>query len=314
MDITTDIALPDIGRGGAGYLSGEYARSLTMVGKAIYLPESGAWMLERPVPGNGQKDLCGTYPLFCCKDWANIERDIFDMEEKYISLSFVTDPFGAYKETDLKRIFSDVCYPYKTHYIIELDKYRTQEIDKNHLRNLRKAERKVTVCRESDPTACLDEWNRLYALLIQRHGINGVARFSSDSFQRQLKVPGLRIYSARYHGQIVGMVLFYIMEDIVYYHLGAYDETGYAHQASFTVFNRAIEDFTAQGLMFLDLGSGAGLKDNPSDGLARFKRGWSNATRTAWFCGRILNKKAYAHLLQQRNDGGGFFPAYRENL
>lgn len=293
-----------------GYLSETYIQALKRLGQPLCLEKSAGWLLERPIPGSDKKDLCGPYPLFCCTDWLGLKRDVENLNERFVSLSFVSDPLGEYDEWELKSVFTDVCYPYKTHYVVDFFKPLT--IEKNHRRNIARSKKNIDVFRESEPTACLDEWNRLYGLLIRRHGIKGVARFSGDSFGRQFNTPGLRVYSARFNGRTVGMVLFYVMGDSVYYHLGAYDAIGYTWRASFAIFSAAIADFRGEGLHYLNLGSGAGLDDDPADGLSRFKRGWANEQRTAWFCGQILNQKMYKTLAPDNKTR--FFPAYRQQL
>ena len=66
---------------------------------------------------------------------------------------------------------------------------------------------------------------------------------------------------------------------------------------------------TLFGVSEVDLGGGAEGHD-PVDGLARFKRGWSTGTRTAWLGGRVLDRPAYAELCAT-TAGTPFFPAYR---
>jgi hypothetical protein len=64
--------------------------------------------------------------------------------------------------------------------------------------------------------------------------------------------------------------------------------------------------------MVLDLGAGAGLINDPADGLSRFKRGWSTRTQTAYLCGRIFDAASYHALSEARGlAGAAYFPAYR---
>jgi hypothetical protein len=157
------------------------------------------------------------------------------------------------------------------------------------------------------------EWTNLYATLIKRHRIKGLAAFSADSFALQLQVPGLSLFCARHNGEIVGMTLWYSHGAAGYYHLGAYSERGYDLGASFALFWYALEYFAGSGLLWLNLGAGAGLKDEASDGLGRFKRGWATGTRTAYLCGRIFDPERYAALTNvQRGATSDYFPAYRK--
>jgi hypothetical protein len=46
--------------------------------------------------------------------------------------------------------------------------------------------------------------------------------------------------------------------------------------------------------------------------LSRFKNGWANDRRTAWFCGRILARGKYARLIASRKvTVPDYFPNYR---
>ena len=55
------------------------------------------------------------------------------------------------------------------------------------------------------------------------------------------------------------------------------------------------------------------INNDGTDGLSRFKRGWSTGTRTAYFCGRIFDHARYSEIMSV--EGGGttdYFPAYRK--
>ena len=108
------------------------------------------------------------------------------------------------------------------------------------------------------------------------------------------------------------MTIWYVDREVAYYHLGAYSEDGYKMRASFALFWSAIELFSTRGLRWLNLGAGAGVENSGTDGLTRFKRGWSTGTRTAYFCGRILDQASYASILEAAGaPSTGYFPAYR---
>jgi len=71
-------------------------------------------------------------------------------------------------------------------------------------------------------------------------------------------------------------------------------------------------DLRRSGVLVVNLGGGAGLIESADDGLARFKRGWSNDRRTAYLCGRILDRRKYRELASRKApNGSSFFPAYR---
>jgi len=159
-----------------------------------------------------------------------------------------------------------------------------------------------------------DEWTGLYENLILRHNINGISIFSHSIFAGMFKTPGLLLYRAFLNNETVGMVLFYEVNNVVYYHLGAYGDRGYENNASFGIFFQAINDFSTAGKKWLNLGGGAGLTPKKDDGLSRFKKGWSSETRNAWFCGKVLNKKVYKELCVNLYPNINFFPAYRTEI
>ena len=64
-------------------------------------------------------------------------------------------------------------------------------------------------------------------MLIQRHQISGIRAFSRDSFAKQLQIPGIVSFRAIRHQQTVGMILWYVQNEVAYYHLGAYTDEGY---------------------------------------------------------------------------------------
>jgi hypothetical protein len=158
----------------------------------------------------------------------------------------------------------------------------------------------------------LDEWAALYRNLIERHNITGIAKFSVDAFAKQLSIPGIVAFRASLDDKTVGMLLWYVQNQAGYYHLGAYSPDGYKLNASFALFWTALNYFIKEGLQWLSLGAGAGIQEDPNDGLTRFKRGWSTGTRTAYFCGRIFNKEKYQEIVKSKHiPPTEFFPAYR---
>jgi hypothetical protein len=296
-----------------GYLHRDYAESLSAVGAPWELPRCGGWILERSIPGFPHRDAMGCYPLFTCKDWSQLHRDLDDMENDLVSISLVADPFSPCTVDYLQRCFKDRFIPFKEHMIIDLSQRPERFVSSHHRRYARKALRDVTVERCNDPMVIAQEWTTLYATLIERHGITGISAFSASSLRQQLVVPGIEAFRATLEGTIIGMLLWYVQGDVSYYHLGAYSEKGYEFRASFALFSFSIEYFASIGLQWLNLGAGAGLKNDDTDGLSRFKRGWSTGSRTAYFCGRILDPIAYAEVMKKEIAySKDYFPAYRK--
>lgn len=296
-----------------GYLHPGYVQSLSEFGTPRKLPRSKGWILERQIPGFPYRDAMGCYPLFACQDWSQLYADLEDMGKKLISLSLVTDPFGEHDEAYLHQCFRDVVIPFKEHFVIDLSRPMDTFVCGHHRRYTRKALRQLHIERCEDPTQFINEWVDLYAALIERHNIKGILAFSELAFGKQLSVPGIVALRAVSEETTVGMLLWYVQGEVGYYHLGASSATGYELRASFAMFWSAIEYFAANGLRWLNLGAGAGVKSNGTDGLSRFKRGWSTGTRTAYFCGRIFDQARYAEIVKVKGIPTiSYFPAYRK--
>lgn len=297
----------------SGYLHAAYAESLAEFGKPRFLPRSRGWILERPIAGSPHRDGMGCYPLFACRDWQQLGADLEEIGSALVSLALVTDPFGAYDETLLRYCFGDLVTPFKEHYVIDLDQPRTVHVSAHHRRYAHKALQVVQVQRCQEPGELVADWSHLYAQLIKKHDIQGIAAFSSRAFTKQLKTPGIVAFRAAYEGETVGILLWYTHGRVGYYHLGAFSDTGYKVRASFALFWSAIDHFAAgDTVQWLDLGAGAGVIQDKADGLSRFKRGWSSGTRTAYVCGRILDPGVYSELAAVGQESHtSYFPAYR---
>jgi hypothetical protein len=297
----------------SGYMHPAYAGSLKEFGRPLSLSRSGGWILERRIPSTDYSDAMGCYPVFACRDWSQLDADLEQAGQRLVCVSLVTDPLGEYDAAYLRECFRDVVIPFKQHFVVDLGRSLNTFVHPHHRRNARKALAAVRVEVCADPSAHLEEWYALYRILVERHGINGMAAFSRESFAGQLSVPGivaLRALAAD-DNETVGMLLWYEQGDAAYYHLGAYGARGYELRASFALFSHALEYFAARGLKWLNLGGGAGAAGGTS-GLSRFKEGWSNAVRTAYFCGRVFDSKKYEEIVSAKGVGPTeYFPAYR---
>lgn len=294
-----------------GYLDPGYAQSFAEFGVPRELPECGGWILERPIPGSGYRDGMGCYPIFACRDWSRIENDLESLNGDLVSISLVTDPFGDYDIDTLRNCF-DFVAPFKEHFVADLSQPVEEFISGRHRRRARKVMREVSVELCTDPCDCAGEWVKLYAELIRRHKIEGMKAFSHAAFARQLQLPGSVMFRATYRGVGVGAQLWFVQGDVGYCHLSAASELGYELEAAYAMFWFAYQYFSGK-LRWLHIGGGAGVDGEGSAGLVQFKRGWATGTRTAYFCGRILDTGKYSEIVGARNiSSTSYFPAYRE--
>jgi hypothetical protein len=292
----------------SGYVNQAYAESLREFGTPVALERSGGWLLKRVIPQTNDYDAMGCYPLFTCEDWSQLHLDLRKLKDELISVSLVTDPFGEFDIDYLRECFPDLVKPFKEHFVTDLEQPHESFVHPHHLRNVRKALQVVQVERCLEPLEFLDEWVSLYQTLIDRYNITGIAAFSRNSFARQLCVPGINAFRAVENGDTIGMLLWYEQGNRAYYHLGAYSNRGYEIGASFALFDYALRYFCSRQLKWLNLGAGAGTSNGDS-GLTRFKQGWSNGVRTAYFCGRIFARDKYEQLVAETDTS--YFPAYR---
>jgi hypothetical protein len=270
-------------------------------------------VLQRSIEGSGHKDVVGTYPVFTCRDWEQLHVDLDALDGELVSIVLVTDPFGDYDVDYLQRCFVDLAVPYKEHFVVDLRQTPYKFVHSHHRRNARKALASVVIDFPRTTPELVQDWRELYAMLIDRHAINGMAALPPAALSAQLYVPGLTVIRAVHDGVTVGLTLWYEWRGVAYYHLAAYSPQGYALRASFALFWHAIEHFAAAGLRWLSLGAAAGEQAREDDGLSRFKRGWATGTRTVFLCGRILHRAEYARLVRVRGftSNVNYFPAYR---
>jgi len=294
----------------SGYADGGYAQSLSEWGAPRPLPRSGGSILVRAIHDSALVDGMGPYPLFACRNWDRLGADVDELSGELVTLTLVTDPFATASPERLAQWFPDRCVPFKEHHVVDLSGPTLQSATRHHRRDAARALRRAEVELVAEPRTLLDEWTALYASLIERHGVQGPARFSRDSFARQLELPDLVAFRAAAGETLLGAALWIVSDRVAYYHLAATSEEGHRLGVSYGLVATALEHFAACGWDWASLGAGAGLADI-DDGLTRFKRGWASGTRTAYLCGRVLDRDAYTALSDRRTDAGEYFPAYR---
>jgi hypothetical protein len=290
-----------------GYRHPLYAMSLTEFGEIRGLPSSGGWLLERTVPSSADRDAIGCYPIFAASDWSAVGKDLSSIGPSLVSVALVADPFGEYLPQDLANSFDRVV-AFKEHYVVDFSKPLL--ISKHHKYYSQRAAADLIVEVGPPTEVFASEWSDLYDCLIRRHGLTGIKAFSRHSFETQMKVPGMIVFRALRNGELVGAHLWYQQENVVYSHLAASTERGYDLNCSYAIYSAVIEYFRSK-VQWIDLGAGAGIAAR-QDGLSRFKAGWSNSTRPAYFCGRILNPERYEALTRELYPKAtNYFPAYR---
>jgi hypothetical protein len=265
----------------------------------------------RPIAGTPYKDAIGCYPLFACKDWTRLHEDLEHIGSDLVSLALVTDPFSGVTPAYLEQCF-DLVKPFKTHNVADLSQPLESFLSKDYRYNARKSlkEMDVEIC--CQPTQYVGDWTRLYGNLIKRHHIRGLNAFSPKCFETQLNIPGMVMVLGRREGEIVGATILLIHDQVAYTHLSAFTDTGYRMRAAYGIRWKAFVFLQEKGIRYLDNGGGAGITEDHRDGLAQFKRGWSNERRIVFFCGRVFDQQKYESICQQYQIASvDYFPAYR---
>jgi hypothetical protein len=285
------------------YASLEYACAFGY--GAFDVAEWGTAVLIRDIPSSDWQDALGCYPLAAIHSQADLEAGLDRLRSAgLISIALVPDPITSPSPEKLAKSFS-ICRPFKTHYII--DRNLAPRLSQTHRRWMRKAERMCTIERVMLEETLAD-WLRLYDLIVTRHEINDVQRFSPKYFSALARMAEVEAFSASVEEGIVAMALWVRGPGVVYYHLGASNEKGYRTQAMYGIFTAAQEYFRDYPL--IHLGGGAGTAESES-GLANFKRGFANREMAAYFCGSVLDAERYS-LLAGSRASASFFPAYRQ--
>ena len=249
----------------------------------------------------------GCYPIFSANNWPELGKDLSDLGPHLVSVALVADPFGDYSPQQLSSWFDRVI-TFKEHYVIDFS--TAVSVSKHHSYYARKAAATVRIEAGPPPEDFAAEWTALYESLVRRLGLKGIKAFSRAAFELQLSIPGMVVFRALENNSLVGAHLWYEQQDVAYSHLAAATERGYELSCSYAIYAAVVEYFRSR-VRWVDLGAGAGAAAR-RDGLSRFKAGWSNSARTAYFCGRILNPARYDALTQEfQKQGVNYFPAYR---
>jgi Acetyltransferase (GNAT) domain len=289
------------------YSTDAYAAAFGAPYRPISVPEWETSLLLRPIAASSRQDATGCYPRTIIPAGAALPAGLERLRQQgAVSVVLVLDPLAAPSCSALLSAF-DVARPFKRHYLFD----RSQggvAFDRHHRYEIRRAARRCHVGQVALADH-LPQWISLYHALAERHAITGIQRFSGRYFAALAHLPGLVTYAAILGGRIVAMSLWLRHGERAWSHLAAADSDGYRCGASYLLYAAAIDEL--RDCRLLDLGGTAGSENDTRSGLARFKRGFANATADAWLCGRVLDAEAYAQL-SRGLPASDFFPSYRQ--
>jgi hypothetical protein len=282
-----------------GYASAVYIRALGQI--PLPLGATGGHLVARPF--GARSDLAGPYPIFTCTDWPALAEAVATLPTGPVTLTLVADPFQPLGQAGLAAIFP-ICRRLHDHWVIDLA--RPGVPSSHHRKELRRAGPVRIQFAPADP-AFGPAWAGLYANLVARKDIRDARAFSAESLSAQLAVPGAHLVTAWDGETLLGADLYYLDRGRAFAHLSAYAPAGYARSVSYPMLAAAM-DYLAPLASVLDLGGAPG--GPAGQGIADFKRGWTQHTIPSYLCGKVLDPAAYTALAPD-TDPGGFFPAYR---
>ena len=294
------------------YASVAYAAALA--GSERRAVDCSAWqcaLIERPLPeelGPGH-DYVGPYPLSVIAAGCDYGEGIRALRSRGgISLVLVSDPFGAPAD-DAVAAAGGTIRPFKTHYLRWFDR-PAPAYDRETRRKIRKCLRLCDV-REVRFSDVLSEWMGLYRTLCRAHGVGEDDTLPVHYFQAMAERHMVRAFAAYHDDQMVSMITFVHYQGCYYGHLAGTSSKGRDFLAHFGIYETAIQTFAEENSAgLLNLGGVAGALDDPTDGLARFKRSFSNDQTRSYLVKHVLDERRYAALCSSRAPTD-FFPAYR---
>jgi hypothetical protein len=279
--------------------------------RTIEVPAWNATVLARSIPGTPWVDATGCYPFLPFGQTVDLAAGLEQLRAQgLISIVLVTDPLHLPAQGRLAAF--DLCRAYKTHHMFERSLGPINRT-RRYWREVRIAREALRIAEVEYPEHA-EEFARLYANLVDHHGIVGAAAFDMAFFAALRDVPGIRAIAAWLDEQIVSMMLFVVHTDTAYAFLAGTTEEGRARCAHYGLYAEAIEGFTEAKIV--NLGGAPGLSDNPDHGIVYVKRKLTNTTRFSHLCGAILRPDTYMALAatQPRDDAltdPAFFPVYR---
>ena len=283
-----------------GYLHPTYAESFMGLGQVRHLRRSGTWMLTRSIADSDRQDALIGYPRLICRDWRGLVEDLSETAAlaDVVTVTAVTDPLAGVDEELLRPAFGDLVRVEAQHHLVELAAFWPS---REHRRAVRRALQLVDVEVEDAPTGSIAGWRTLGG-----GPLPGAELGLSDGvLERQLALPGCAGFTVHDPDGPVAAAIVYVSGENAYLHALATGGAAAASDARYALVQAMVEDMAGRGLRFLDLG--------PVAEDAGFMAGWTELTRPAYRCGRIVDRLAYDSLADAAGTtGSATFPAYRD--
>jgi hypothetical protein len=269
------------------YSSDRYAWASEAPGvRPLYLPEWGTYVLVRE-RRDGALQATGIRPICPLEPTCDVQAGLEALQRAGIAaVSLVTDPMWSPEPAALRDAFR-VCRELREHYFV--DREAPVHYHKRHRNRLNQA-RRVCVVEQVELVEQLARWHELYAQNVSRRQIS--QPFTRTYFDRIATLPDLRTVAVLVDGEIVAMTLWLRHRDTLYLHDGAASTTGFELSATYAAVAHVIEN--EPDCRYILLGGAASLGEDPLEGLAMFRRGFSNGSARSYLCSTTLSRAASA--------------------
>lgn len=150
---------------------------------------------------------------------------------------------------------------------------------------------------------------KLYYETMRRQNADEFYYFNEGYFEKITSLEYCDLYGLYIENRPVSMGLFLKSKDVVYYHLGAHDESYNKLNPTYHLFHEVFNIYSKQGYKMIILGGGA--TPDPNDKIFFFKTRFSKKTLPYYIGGKIFNKKVYNKLINLRDYKNNRFLRYR---
>ncbi|MFO0891952.1 MAG: hypothetical protein U0790_22810 [Isosphaeraceae bacterium] len=246
----------------------------------LAVPPWGTHVLLQRTAGRGSPLVAtGLYPWTSLDPGCDLAGGLRFLKDQGIaSVTILTDPVWCPPLDSLQSTFA-VCRPLKPAYI--MDRSIGSTIRKRHRNRINNANR---LCRVHQVgfAEYIDEWWNIYSRLVDRKDIAETQRVPRESWETIAELPGLVSFAAFEGGTLLAISLWIRYRDAAGGHFTACTDRGYEILASYACYARALSYF--HDCRLINFGGRTGVVESETDGLAEFKRGFANVTRTSYLC------------------------------
>lgn len=154
-----------------------------------------------------------------------------------------------------------------------------------------------------------DDFMKLYYETMKRQNADKYYYFDEKYFEKIINLEYCDLYGLYVEDKPLSMGLFLKSKEIVYYHLGAHDESYNKLNPTYHLLHNIFNNYSKQGYKMIILGGGA--TPDPNDRIFFFKTRFSKETLPYYIGGKIFNKEVYNKLINLRNYKNNRFLRYR---